>query len=58
MKGGVEYIIGYKESETKRCGNFDNEISLGIYICYDCIKDERSRNTFLSQYNKSKAKTG
>jgi hypothetical protein len=26
------------EVEKKCCGDFDNETSLGVYICYDCIE--------------------
>jgi hypothetical protein len=42
-----------KRSETKFCEEFDdNAPSLGVYICYGCIKNEREKNIFLIEYYK------
>ncbi len=43
----------FKVTETKCCGDFDNETYRGVYICYNCIKNVQTRNIFLSQYDKS-----
>jgi hypothetical protein len=48
---GMAFAI-YKKSKIKSCGDFDNKTSLGVYICYDCIKEEKTRKNFLSQYDK------
>jgi hypothetical protein len=49
----IGLIAIYKKNKTKRCGDFDNEISLGVYICYSCIVNEKRRNTYINQYEKS-----
>ncbi len=40
--------IGYNKNDAKRCGDFDNDTSLGVYICYICIKNQKKRQNFLS----------
>jgi hypothetical protein len=50
---GQDKYISLDIDRKKRCGDFDNEISLGVYICEDYIKNEKTRNHFFSNYDKS-----
>ncbi len=41
-----------KKSETKSCGDFDDNSSTGVYICEGCITNIHRIYAFLQNYDK------
>ncbi len=41
----------YYKNNVKCCGDFDNDTSRGVYICWSCIWYDHIRKAFLSKYD-------